>query len=201
MESEDERKGDRRDEGRGCREPNDEGILKLGECSEDETGLLNRLFHWQMEDYEMFQSYRLEVEEPEQATEEVYLSEYRESWKGDAPNLDDVDNPKIIGNDWNPVWKAAAFKIFIILLLLMYGKETVVPVEFVVLGLRMAIENRLATNGPKLKPYHAKRAGDLRGRTDTREPGGWKGTQEAGQATQEAQDHNKRLSGKENREG
>ena len=32
-----------------------EGILRLKSCFEDETGLLDTLFHRQMEDYEIFQ--------------------------------------------------------------------------------------------------------------------------------------------------
>lgn len=172
--SEDSNKGEGgpdESKGKNAMEPNSEGVLELEGCSEDEVCSLNELFHWQMGDYEMFQSYRLEVEEPEQPTE-VYLPEYKEYWKGDAPNPGDVDNPKSVGNNWNLVWKTAVFKIFIILLLLMYGKETMVPIEFVVPSLRMDIENRLATKGCKSKPYHAKRAGDPRGRTDTREPEG-----------------------------
>lgn len=35
-------------------EPDDEGALELEGCSEDETSSLVGLFHWQMEDYEVF---------------------------------------------------------------------------------------------------------------------------------------------------
>ena len=42
------------DEGRKAMEPNTKGILELESCSEDETSSLNGLFHWQMEDYEVF---------------------------------------------------------------------------------------------------------------------------------------------------
>ena len=33
---------------------NDEGILELEGCSEDDMDSLNKLFHWQMEDYKLF---------------------------------------------------------------------------------------------------------------------------------------------------
>lgn len=39
---------------RGGKEPNEEGVLELDECSEDGTSSLAGLFHWQMEDYEVF---------------------------------------------------------------------------------------------------------------------------------------------------
>lgn len=38
----------------GTIEPNNEGVLEFGSYSEDETSSLNVLFHWQMEDYEVF---------------------------------------------------------------------------------------------------------------------------------------------------
>lgn len=44
------------DEGRKGMEPNDEGVLELEDCSKDEKSSLNGLFHWQIEDYEVFSS-------------------------------------------------------------------------------------------------------------------------------------------------
>lgn len=41
-------------EERKMMEPNDEGVLEIGGCSEDETSSLNGLFHWQIEDYKVF---------------------------------------------------------------------------------------------------------------------------------------------------
>ncbi len=35
-------------------EPNEEVVLELEECSEDDVSSMKRLFHWQMEDYELF---------------------------------------------------------------------------------------------------------------------------------------------------
>lgn len=42
------------DKGRKATEPNIKGVLELKNYLEDETSLLNDLFHWQMEDYEVF---------------------------------------------------------------------------------------------------------------------------------------------------
>lgn len=38
----------------GEMELNEEGVLRLGNFSEDETSSINGLFHWQMKDYEIF---------------------------------------------------------------------------------------------------------------------------------------------------
>lgn len=40
--------------GRKRMEPDDEGVLELEGYSEDETSSIIGLFHWQMEDYEVF---------------------------------------------------------------------------------------------------------------------------------------------------
>lgn len=151
-------------------DPDAEGILKLGGCySKDDIDSLNRLFHWQQEDYEMFSPscnvLSVDEEEPDK-----YPPKYREYKAGEATmdtipahqfknkeamkyeepmvkllNLDTEIDEKIIlvGDDWNPVWKTAAFKILILLLLLMYGQEAVVPVEFMVPSFWIAMENRL----------------------------------------------------------
>lgn len=40
--------------GNGELEPNVEGVLRLGSCLEDKTSSLKGLFHWLMEEYEVF---------------------------------------------------------------------------------------------------------------------------------------------------
>lgn len=168
-ESDSKGENDQRDEGRDEMEPNSEGVLRLGEYAKDDADSLNSLFHWQIEDYELFQPTCnvLSIEE----VPETFPSEYGEYNEGDAKvsevpihkfdeqnpmkykepsvramNRGKEEEPKIkpVGNDWNPVWKTVAFKIFILLLLLMYGQETGVPVEFMVPSLWMTIENRLS---------------------------------------------------------
>lgn len=127
----------RTDEGRAHMDPNDEGVLELEECSGDETSSLNGLFHWQMEDYELFHSYMLGIEEPKDE-EEVFPPEFVENKEGnaeinecpahcfegkairykeplvEATNLGDAENPRniLVGGDWNSELKVAAFKIF-----------------------------------------------------------------------------------------
>jgi hypothetical protein len=62
-------------------EPNKEGILKLeGGSKDDDLDLVNGLFHWQMEDYELFPScHMLGVEEGSKGDEKnKFLMEYRE---------------------------------------------------------------------------------------------------------------------------
>lgn len=123
-------------EGRDNMEPNNEGVFELDGCSEDDICSLNGLFHWQMEDYELSQCNMLQIEEPE---ENRFLPVYREYTEGDAPlneapthefdmvkpiryeepsvkatKLNEEAAPKniLVGDDWNPVLKAVAFKIF-----------------------------------------------------------------------------------------
>ena len=118
--------------------PNNEGVLELEECSEDKTSSLNGLFHWQMEDYELFHFYMLGIEEPK-VEKEVFPLEFVEYKEGnakinkspahrfekgkairyeepsmEATNLGDTENSRniLLKDDWNPVLKAAAFKIF-----------------------------------------------------------------------------------------
>ena len=45
------------DEGRQHMEPDQEGVLRLdGGSTDDDLDSMNGLFHWQMEDYELFHS-------------------------------------------------------------------------------------------------------------------------------------------------
>lgn len=124
------------DELRTCMDSDDVGILELEECSGDDTCSMNGLFHWQMEDYELFHSYMLGIEELE--GEEVFPLEFVEYKEGNVTinessthrfegkairyqepsveptNLGDAENPRNIlaGDDWNPVLKVATFKNF-----------------------------------------------------------------------------------------
>ena len=123
-------------------EPNEEGTLKLEEGSDDDDlDSVNGLFHWKMEDYELFSScHMLGVDEGSMGDEKnEFSTEYREVKEGEAPidetpthtfsnekpnkyeepkvktmNLGDEANPKniFVGDDWNPVLKVATFKIF-----------------------------------------------------------------------------------------
>ena len=61
------------------KEKPDEGeVLWLGECPEDETSSFNGLFHWQVEDYEVFQPKcnMLQIQESEsnKGTQKVKMS-------------------------------------------------------------------------------------------------------------------------------
>ena len=58
--SDSEGEGGEDDEGKKRMEPDEEGVLRLeGGSSEDDLDSLNGLFHWQMEDYELFPSYNM----------------------------------------------------------------------------------------------------------------------------------------------
>lgn len=72
-------------EGKDKMEPNDEGVLELDGCSEDDICSLNGLFHWQMEDYEVFHPvcHMLQIEEEPREKDE-FPSEYREYKEGEA---------------------------------------------------------------------------------------------------------------------
>ena len=111
-------------------------MLRLGECSDDETNSLNGLFHWQMGEYKVFQleCNMLEIEETEESYPEGYKGytegsatlsktpahqfegriEYKEA-KLETVNLGEEEQPKeiVIGEDWNLVLKAAAIRIFL----------------------------------------------------------------------------------------
>lgn len=127
-----------RDEGQEQMEPNDKGVLELERCLEDDLDSLNGLCHWQMEDYKLFQSYNMLGVEGMDA-EEDFPPEFREYKEGEARvneslapnfeagkpieyeepsihvmNLGDEESPRniLVGDDWNPVLKATAFKIF-----------------------------------------------------------------------------------------
>lgn len=75
------------DEGRKSMEPNDEGVLELESCSDNETNSLNGLFHWQMEDYEVFHQecnmlQMREIKEEEKGTSsQTLLTKYKEHKK------------------------------------------------------------------------------------------------------------------------
>ncbi|XP_059074059.1 uncharacterized protein LOC131874570 [Cryptomeria japonica] len=138
--SDSESEGDQLGEGGDGRrmEPSDEGVLEFEARSGDDRDFLNGLFHWQMGDYELFTSSCnvLSIkEEPD-----IFPPEYGEYKEREAlvnetsahrfskgepikyqeanlkkTNLGGTSDPKIIlvGDDWNPVLKAAAFKIFL----------------------------------------------------------------------------------------
>lgn len=119
-------------------EPDEKGVLRLGGSTDDDLDSMNGLLHWQMEDYELFPICNmLGVEEEKEGNE--FTKEYREIKEGEAQvdetsahmfsedkpmkyeeptvktmNLGDEANPKniFVGDDWNPVLKAAVFKIF-----------------------------------------------------------------------------------------
>lgn len=138
--------GESDDDERKLMEQDEEGVLEIGSCSEDETSSLNGLFHWQMEDYEVFhpdcnmlQVKEGEAEEDKGSTNETFPPEYREYREGMAEldvtpahkfeqnkiikyeeptlkkvNLGESDKPKeiLVGDDWDPILKEAAFRIF-----------------------------------------------------------------------------------------
>lgn len=121
-------------------EPDQEGVLRLeGGLTDDDLDSVNGLFHWQMEDYELFESCSiLTIEEGH--NREEFPKEFREIKEGDATldetlahvfnerkpikydkakvqtmNLGDEAEPKniLVGDNWNPVLKVATFKIFL----------------------------------------------------------------------------------------
>lgn len=119
-------------------EPNERGVLRLGECSEDETSSLNGLFHWQVRNYEVFQPECNILQIQEAEFEERYPEVYKEYKEGTATlrktlahifekeveykeaklqtvNLGEKDQPKeiLIGDNWDPVLKATSFTIFL----------------------------------------------------------------------------------------
>lgn len=67
------------------KELNDEGVQELEDCSEDEVGLLNGLFHQQIEDYEVFHHawHMLQIE-VELGEKDEFSLEYKE-YKGETP--------------------------------------------------------------------------------------------------------------------
>ena len=127
------------DEGQERMEPNDKGVLKLERCLEDDLDSLNNLFHWQMEDYELFSSCNMLGVEGMDVEEEVFPSEFGEYKEGEARvfespahnfdagkpikyeepsvsvmNLRNEDSLRniLVGDDWNPVLKPTTSKIF-----------------------------------------------------------------------------------------
>ncbi len=116
-------------------------MLELEGCSEDDLDSLNRLFHWQMEDYELFLSCNmLGVEGMDGEEKDVFPLEFGEYKEGEAQvneslghnfdvenpiryeelsvrvtNLWDEENLRNIrvGDDWDSVLKPTTFKIFI----------------------------------------------------------------------------------------
>ena len=137
--SDSEGEGESDDKGKKRMELDEEGVLRLeGGSTDDDLDSVNGLLHKQMEDYELFPSCNmLGVEEEKEGNE--FLKEYSELKEGEAQvdetlahtfnknklmeyekptvktmNLGDEKTPKniLVGDDWNPVLKAAAFKIF-----------------------------------------------------------------------------------------
>lgn len=58
-----ESEGEEEEEARQRMEPNKQGILEIETHSDDDLESLNGLFHWQMEDYEVFSCNMLQVDE------------------------------------------------------------------------------------------------------------------------------------------
>ena len=57
LSSDSEGEGEGDDEGKKRMEPDEEGVLRLeGGSSDEDLDSLNSLFHWQIEDYEIFPS-------------------------------------------------------------------------------------------------------------------------------------------------
>ena len=73
-----EGEGESDDEGKRIMEP-DEGVLRLeGGSNDDDLDSVNGLFHWQIEDYELFPSCNmLRVDEGEKKEENECPKEYR----------------------------------------------------------------------------------------------------------------------------
>ena len=66
-------------------EQDDEGVLRLEGGSNDDLDLVNGLFHWQIEDYELFPSCNmLKVDEADKTKENECPKEYREAKEGKA---------------------------------------------------------------------------------------------------------------------
>lgn len=108
-----------------------------GGSKDDDLDSVNRLFHWQMEDYELFQSCNILTIE-EERNRDGFPKEFREIKEGNAQldetpthvfnkekpikyedatvqtmNLRDDTEPKniLVGDNWNPVLKTTALKI------------------------------------------------------------------------------------------
>ena len=67
-------------------EPNEEGVLRLeGGSTDDDLDSVNSLFHWQMDDYELFLSCNmLRVNKGKTEEGNECLKEYREAEEGKA---------------------------------------------------------------------------------------------------------------------
>ena len=78
--------GESDDEGKRRMELDEEGILRLeGGSNDDDLDSVNGLFHWQIEDYELFPSCNmLRVDEGEKTEENECPKEYREAEEGKA---------------------------------------------------------------------------------------------------------------------
>ena len=72
------------DEGKKRMEPDEKGVLRMeGGSSEDDLDSLNGLFHWQMEDYELFPSCNmLRVDEGKKEEGNECSKEHREAEGG-----------------------------------------------------------------------------------------------------------------------
>ena len=84
--SDSEGEGGEDDEGKKRMEPDEEGVLRLeGGSNEDDLDSLNGLFHWQMEDYELFSSCNmLRVDKGEKEGRNECPKKYREAKEGKA---------------------------------------------------------------------------------------------------------------------
>lgn len=76
-------------------EPNEEGVLRLGECSDDNTSSLNGLFHWQMGDCEVFHAECNMLQIQESQSEGRHLEEYTDYKENGAIKLSTLDNTPI----------------------------------------------------------------------------------------------------------
>ena len=77
-------------------EPNEEGVLRLGECSDDDnTNSLNGLFHWQMGDNEVFHVECNMLQIQDSQSEERYSEEYTEYKGNGVVKLSTWDNKPI----------------------------------------------------------------------------------------------------------
>ena len=97
-----ESEGESDDEGKKRMEP-DEGVLRLEEGSnEDDLGSMNRFFHWQMEDYELFSSCNM-LRVNEKGEENESPKEYREVEETKAITAEAKSNKRKDSTVWHTV--------------------------------------------------------------------------------------------------
>ena len=81
-------------------EPDEEGVLRLeGGSKDNDLDLVNGLFHWQMEDYELFQSCNI-LTIGEERNEDKFSKEFREIKEGNT-QLD--EKPAHVFNKEKPI--------------------------------------------------------------------------------------------------